>query len=241
MNQNPRWRLSDLAFELLSPKNMFNYFAGVVWDLKGLSRNREWLRLPHTTSPKALNGILYFLPDLTTPIFRFCWMTGLWGILVFEGAVQKSQALIKSEMAKVFEGKLSRIRFWNRNWKQFREGKASLCRYYPGKGISLFIFLWTKQVKGWTSVKVFFWTETVYWGGRKNMNNDLRFFNYFLFTSSPYPPWKCPLKFKKRYLEGLKWKNVISEEAKRRLEMGENFHLMARRYFLGIDTGLTKE
>jgi len=25
MNQNPRWRLSDLAFELLSPKNMFNY------------------------------------------------------------------------------------------------------------------------------------------------------------------------------------------------------------------------
>jgi len=36
MNQNPRWRLSDLAFELLSPKNMFNYFAGVVWDFKGI-------------------------------------------------------------------------------------------------------------------------------------------------------------------------------------------------------------
>jgi len=73
------------------------------------------------------------------------------------------------------------------------------------------------------------------------MNNDLRFFNYFLFTQQSISTFeKCPLKFKKRYLEGLKWKNVISEEAKRRLEMGENFHLMARRYFLGIDTGLTK-
>jgi len=51
-------------------------------------------------------------------------MTGLWGILVFEGAVQKSPGLIKSEMAKYLKEKLSRIRFWNRNWKQFQRGQG---------------------------------------------------------------------------------------------------------------------
>ncbi|GAE87012.1 PD-(D/E)XK nuclease family protein [Acetivibrio straminisolvens] len=72
------------------------------------------------------------------------------------------------------------------------------------------------------------------------MNNDLRFFNYFLFTQYSISTFeKCPLKFKKRYLEGIKWKSVISEEIKRRSDIGRNFHLMARRYFLGIDTGLT--
>jgi len=56
------------------------------------------------------------------------------------------------------------------------------------------------------------------------MNNDLRFFNYFLFTQQSISTFeKCPLKFKKRYLEGLKWKNVISEEAKRRLEWAKTF------------------
>lgn len=73
------------------------------------------------------------------------------------------------------------------------------------------------------------------------MNNDLRFFNYFLFTQQSISTFeKCPLKFKKRYLEGLKWKSAISEEVKRRQEIGNNFHIMARRYFLGVDTGLTE-
>ncbi|ODM25957.1 hypothetical protein A7W90_06795 [Clostridium sp. Bc-iso-3] len=73
------------------------------------------------------------------------------------------------------------------------------------------------------------------------MNNDLRFFNYFLFTQQSISTFeKCPLKFKKRYLEGLKWKSVISEELNRRREIGNNFHIMAHRYFLGIDTGFTE-
>ena len=41
MSQNERWRLSDLAFELLSHKNMFNFFAGVVWELKGYEPKPE--------------------------------------------------------------------------------------------------------------------------------------------------------------------------------------------------------
>lgn len=35
MSQDPHWKLADLALELLSPKNIFNFFAGIVWDLKG--------------------------------------------------------------------------------------------------------------------------------------------------------------------------------------------------------------
>lgn len=69
--------------------------------------------------------------------------------------------------------------------------------------------------------------------------NDLRFAEYFLFTQQSLATFeRCPLKFKKRYLENLKWDNFPDEEIKKRLEMGNNFHLLAYRYFLGIDTGL---
>lgn len=71
--------------------------------------------------------------------------------------------------------------------------------------------------------------------------SDLRFAEYFLFTQQSLATFdKCPLKFKKRYLENLKWDNFPDEEIKKRLEMGNNFHLLAYRHFLGIDTGLSE-
>ncbi|MDQ2087038.1 PD-(D/E)XK nuclease family protein [Herbivorax sp. ANBcel31] len=74
------------------------------------------------------------------------------------------------------------------------------------------------------------------------MVNDLRFENYFLFTQHSLSTFdKCPLKFKKRYLENLKWDNYLGEEVRKRLEMGNNFHLMAYRYFQGIEPGLTED
>lgn len=61
----------------------------------------------------------------------------------------------------------------------------------------------------------------------------------FLFTQYSIATFdNCPLKFKKRYLENLKWESVPDEDIKKRLEMGNSFHLLARRYFMGIDTGL---
>ena len=73
------------------------------------------------------------------------------------------------------------------------------------------------------------------------MINDLRYADYFLFTQHSLATFeKCPLKFKKRYLEGLKWESSLSEDIKKRLEMGNNFHLLAYRYFLGIDPGLVE-
>jgi len=69
--------------------------------------------------------------------------------------------------------------------------------------------------------------------------SDLRFAEYFLFTQQSLATFeRCPLKFKKRYLESIKWDNFPDEEIKKRLEMGNNFHLLAYRYFLGVDTGL---
>lgn len=71
---------------------------------------------------------------------------------------------------------------------------------------------------------------------------DLRFAEYFLFTQQSLATFdRCPLKFKKRYLENLKWDNFPNEEIKKRLELGNNFHLLAYRYFLGIDTGLNED
>ena len=71
------------------------------------------------------------------------------------------------------------------------------------------------------------------------MNIDPRFAEYFLFTQHSLATFdNCPLKFKKRYMENLKWDTFPDEKVKKRLEMGNNFHLLANRYFLGTDPGL---
>jgi len=40
---------------------------------------------------------------------------------------------------------------------------------------------------------------------------------------------QCPLRFKKRYIDGLFWKNALSGE--NQMELGMHFHLLAERYF----------
>ncbi len=65
MSQNPRWRLSDLAFELLSPKNTFNYFAGIVWELKGYEPKPGIITLCTYHKAKGLEWDAVFLTSLT--------------------------------------------------------------------------------------------------------------------------------------------------------------------------------
>lgn len=50
----------------------------------------------------------------------------------------------------------------------------------------------------------------------------------------------CPLRFKRRYLEGLYWSKLWSAPAAEReaVARGELFHLMAQRYYSGLDPGL---
>lgn len=68
------------------------------------------------------------------------------------------------------------------------------------------------------------------------MKKELGIRDYFLFTQQSLKTFdSCPLKFRKRYLENLKWDSFPDENIRRRLEMGNDFHLLAFRYFLGID------
>jgi RecB family exonuclease len=47
----------------------------------------------------------------------------------------------------------------------------------------------------------------------------------------------CPLRFRYRYLDNLYWSQLwgASPEDRARVERGQNFHLMARRYYAGLD------
>lgn len=64
----------------------------------------------------------------------------------------------------------------------------------------------------------------------------------FIFTQQSLSTFEsCPLRFKKRYLEGLKWNSFPDVEVKKRLEKGRNFHLLALRYFMGLDPGLDEQ
>lgn len=68
---------------------------------------------------------------------------------------------------------------------------------------------------------------------------DLRFADYFLFTQHSLSTFdSCPLKFKRRYLENLKWDSFPEETVRKQLQKGNDFHLLAQRYFLGVDPGL---
>lgn len=70
----------------------------------------------------------------------------------------------------------------------------------------------------------------------------LRLPEYFLFTQYSLNTFDtCPLRFKRRYVDNLRWKDTVDEDEKKRLEMGNHFHLLARRYFMGIDCGLEEE
>lgn len=67
------------------------------------------------------------------------------------------------------------------------------------------------------------------------MERDIRFDKHFLYTQHSLSTYiKCPLKFKKRYIENLKWDTTSSESINKSLTMGQDFHLIAQRYFLGI-------
>jgi CRISPR/Cas system-associated exonuclease Cas4 (RecB family) len=70
------------------------------------------------------------------------------------------------------------------------------------------------------------------------MINRIRLADYFLFTQHSLSTFdSCPLKFKKRYAENLKWDSYPDEAVRKRLEMGNDFHLLAHRYFMGIEPG----
>ena len=68
-DDNARYKLSDLAFELLQPKNNFNYFANLVYELKGYEPKPGVVAIATYHKSKGLEWDNVFLGSLTAEDF----------------------------------------------------------------------------------------------------------------------------------------------------------------------------
>lgn len=66
---DPRYKLSDLAFELLKPKNAFNYFANLVFELKGYEAKPGVVAISTYHKAKGLEWDNVFLGSITADDF----------------------------------------------------------------------------------------------------------------------------------------------------------------------------
>lgn len=106
MSQDPHWRLTDLALELLSPKNIFNFFAGIVWDLKGYEPKPGVVTLATYHKSKGLEWDAVFLTGLNNADFPVTLDDKFIGEYWFLKEQYKNpQAIIKADMERVFDGK----------------------------------------------------------------------------------------------------------------------------------------
>ncbi|HPD00482.1 MAG TPA: ATP-dependent helicase [Acetivibrio sp.] len=100
------WRLNDLALELLSPKNMFNYFAGIVWDLKGYEPRPGVVTLSTYHKSKGLEWDIVFLTGLNNSDFPVLLEDRFIGEYWFlKEGYKNPQALLKKEMEKLWDRK----------------------------------------------------------------------------------------------------------------------------------------
>ncbi len=105
MNQDPKWKLGDLALELLSPKNMFNFFAGVVWELKGYEPKPGVVTVCTYHKSKGLEWDTVFLTGLNYADFPVDLNDKFIGEYWFLKQEYKNpQAVVKAEMQKIAEG-----------------------------------------------------------------------------------------------------------------------------------------
>lgn len=64
---------------------------------------------------------------------------------------------------------------------------------------------------------------------------ELREKKYFYFTQNSLSTFvNCPYRFKKRYIDNIKWQQDESDDAREKVEFGLDFHKIAERYFKRI-------
>lgn len=62
---------------------------------------------------------------------------------------------------------------------------------------------------------------------------NLREKKYFYFTQNSMKTFSdCPFKFKKKYIDNIKWE--VGKDISSKADFGNNFHKIAERYFLGV-------
>lgn len=72
-----------------------------------------------------------------------------------------------------------------------------------------------------------------------SVRNNRKLPENFLFTQHSLSTFEnCPLKFKRCYIENINWDTYTDRDTRKQMEMGKDFHLLAMRYFMGIDPGL---
>lgn len=97
--QNPAWTLSSLACELLRPKNMFSYFAGVIWDMKGYEPEPGVVTVSTYHKSKGLEWDAVFLTGLDSTDFPVLLTDKFVGEYWFLRQQYKNpQALVKAEL-----------------------------------------------------------------------------------------------------------------------------------------------
>ncbi|MBQ7668190.1 MAG: ATP-dependent helicase [Clostridia bacterium] len=69
LEEDPRYKVIDLAAELLNPKNSFNFFANLVWELKGYEAKPGVVTVATYHKSKGLEWDNVFLGDLCSEDF----------------------------------------------------------------------------------------------------------------------------------------------------------------------------
>lgn len=104
MEENSRYKLSDLAFELLQTKNSFNYFANLVWELKGYEAKNGVVTLATYHKSKGLEWDNVLLGSLNAEDFPTSTKDSFKDELAYlKLACRKPSAMMKKDLAIILE------------------------------------------------------------------------------------------------------------------------------------------